>query len=239
VQQYITDLRNIQPLKDTDATAIDSFQQKIHGTIAALDAAGYGHELHSSVALADLVAKLPYSMAARWGREVHKMCTTNGGFYAANIHDLDKWLESEVMGAKYAALPSTNSNRSNYGASSSTKPSFYPKQTKVATINSISAFYDPSRKEVDATSGCPICTQSPGHSPILCSKFMGMLPEDRLKTLRDLKNCFRCLGRHHQQEDCKKSHLFCSAAGCRGTHHSLLHDAFISGTKGGRGSSTI
>jgi len=235
VAQYISDLRSIQSLRDTDAAAIDSFQQKIHGTIAALDAAGYGHELHSSVALADLVTKLPYSMAARWGREVHKMCTTNGGFYAANIHDLDKWLESEVMGAKYAALP-TNSNRSSYVTSSLTKTSFYPKQTRIATVNSISTSHDSSRKEAEATAGCPICAQSPGHSPILCSKFMGMLPEDRLKTLRDLKNCFRCLGRNHQQEDCKKAHLFCSTAGCRGTHHSLLHDAFISSTRGSRGS---
>ena len=235
VQQYITDLRSIQPLKDTDAAAIDSFQQKIHGTIAALDAAGYGHELHSSVALTDLVAKLPYSMAARWGREVHKMCTTNSGFYAPSIHDLDKWLESEVMGAKYAAIPPTYSNRPSYSSNNTNKTSFYPKATRIATVNSISTSSDSFSKAAEASLGCPICAQVPGHSPILCSKFMGMLPVDRLRSLRDLKNCFRCLGRNHQQEDCKKTHLFCSTTSCRGTHHSLLHEAFINSSRATKG----
>lgn len=164
------------------------------------------------------------------------MCTTHGGFYAPNIHDLDKWLESEVMGAKYAVIPPTNSNRLSYNNNNSTKTSFYPKTTRIATVNSIYTSSDPFSKAVETTPGCPICAQTPGHSPILCSKFMGMLPVDRLRTLRDLKNCFRCLGRNHQQEDCKKSHLFCSNMGCRGTHHSLLHEAFVTSSRVTKGS---
>ena len=72
VQAYIKELRSIPVLKDNDVDALNTFQQRLHGAICSLQAAGYGHELSSSIALADLVEKLPYRMASQWGQHVHK-----------------------------------------------------------------------------------------------------------------------------------------------------------------------
>ena len=222
VQQYISELRRLPLLRNNDSKALNDFQRQVHGTVGALEAFGYRHELHSSVALAELVGKLPESMALRWGKQVHKMTKTNA-FYSPSLQDFDNWLEDEVMGARYVSLPSSSSHRPDSG-----KTSYYPKSNarQSASISTIGVNTETHRNEEPPVDTCTICNQRPSHSPILCSKFMGMLPQDRLQTLREQKSCFRCLGRKHMQEDCKKVHLFCSAAGCSGTHHSLLHDAF-------------
>ncbi len=73
VQAYIRDLRSIPPLKEYDIEALGSFQQRLHGAICSLQTAGYGHELTSSIALSDLVEKLPDRMASGWGKHVHKL----------------------------------------------------------------------------------------------------------------------------------------------------------------------
>ncbi len=63
VQAYIKDLRTIPVLKDNDVDALSTFQQRLHGAICSLQAAGYR---------ADLVEKLPYKMASQWDQHVHK-----------------------------------------------------------------------------------------------------------------------------------------------------------------------
>ena len=84
--------------------------------------------------------------------------------------------------------------------------------------------------------GCSVCHEDRGHALTSCNAFMSFNPSERLKVVMDLRNCFRCLGRNHQQEDCKKAHLFCSNTGCRGTHHSLLHEAFVTSSRVTKGS---
>jgi hypothetical protein len=49
---------------------LEKFSTQLNGAVATLDAAGYGHELESSVALEGLVSKLPTHLLARWGRNV-------------------------------------------------------------------------------------------------------------------------------------------------------------------------
>lgn len=73
VQAYIKDLRSIPSLKEHDIESFGSFQQRLHGAICSLESAGYGHELTSSIALSDLVEKLPNRMASDWGKHVHKL----------------------------------------------------------------------------------------------------------------------------------------------------------------------
>lgn len=52
---------------------------------------------------------------------------------------------------------------------------------------------------------------------------MSFNPSERLKVVMDLRNCFRCLGRNHGSKDCKKVDINCTASGCGGPHHTLLH----------------
>jgi hypothetical protein len=49
-----------------ESEEVDEFAAKLHGAVTTLEAAGYGHELNSSVALAEIVHKLPPSMITRW-----------------------------------------------------------------------------------------------------------------------------------------------------------------------------
>jgi len=99
IREYIKDLRSIAALKDGDIVALGNFQQRIHGAICSLQASGYGHELQSSVALADLVEKLPRQLASRWGKHVHKLVVKNSAsaFTGPDLHTFDAWLADTVI----------------------------------------------------------------------------------------------------------------------------------------------
>lgn len=73
VQAYIKDLRSIPVLKENDVDALSTFQQRIHGAICSLQAAGYGHELSSSIALATWSRSCPTG----WPVNGANMCTSN------------------------------------------------------------------------------------------------------------------------------------------------------------------
>jgi hypothetical protein len=93
VRSYIQSL--IELLSIRKGEEIDHFSAKLHGAVAILEASGYGHELNSSVALNGIVAKLPHSMVARWGRRVNRLLPRT-----PTLRDLDTWVEEEMMSLK-------------------------------------------------------------------------------------------------------------------------------------------
>jgi len=80
---------------------------------------------------------------------------------------------------------------------------------------------------VDDRNGCTICRDEKGHGLTACNSFMSMNPSQRLKAVMELRNCFRCLGRNHGAKDCKKVDIKCTASGCGGPHHPLLHGGHV------------
>lgn len=178
--------------------------------MSTLESAGYGHELESSVALEGLVKKLPESLISRWGRQVNKVLPK-----IPTLRDLDAWLEDEVMGEKNvrewktAKTDRQNANPTNLQGRMRNQTGPFP------TINAIEKTNNGSR--------CTVCGTEPGHNLPACAKFTALTPTERAQTIWDLRNCFRCLGRNHHSNDCKKVELFCAIPGCSRQHHTLLH----------------
>ena len=240
VQAYIKDLRKIPVLRDDDPSALSHFHQRIHGTVATLQAAGYAHELTSSVALADLVEKLPNSLSGRWGHHVYKQFQSNPG-RNPDLVTFDNWLAGIVMAQKYAPpkleAKASTSRSSFFGTrASQPKQSAYStalpsvRALSTATNSSSAASIPPTKKERPAEneadrSGCFLCKDSRGHGLTMCNTFMSMSPADRLRSVRELGNCFRCLGRSHSARDCKRVDIVCTTAGCDVPHHPLLHSS--------------
>lgn len=235
VRSYVQHLMSISLCQGGEA--LETFSTQLNGAVATLDAAGYGHELESSVALEGLVSKLPDNLLARWGRNVTRLFPR-----IPTLRDLNAWLGFELMGMKNVqgvrpsmqavatsasssqysnrqqqqAQPSNwnrGGNQSSYRATTHHKPiEFFP------TVNAVAV-------DQSGSSKCNVCNEEPGHALESCDKFITMTVDARAKMVWDLDNCFRCLGRHHLSRDCKKN-LRCAEMNCGSSaHHTLIHGA--------------
>jgi hypothetical protein len=216
VRSYIQGLMELPSIREGEE--IDHFSAKLHGAVATLEASGYGHELNSSVVLNGIVAKLPHSMVARWGRRVNQILPRT-----PTLRDLDTWVEEEMMSVKNVREVKTSNStprRTLHGAPRRAPLPFQP------TIH----FVGEKEKEQqiergEALNKCTVCETAPGHRLALCPKFIAMEPTKRAQTVFDLGNCFRCLGRNHSSHECRKTDAICGMKGCNQRHHTLLHGA--------------
>ena len=229
VRSYIQHLMSIS-LNHGDE-ALETFSTQLNGAVATLDAAGYGHELESSVALEGLVSKLPPHLLTRWGRNVTRLFPR-----VPTLRDLNDWLSLELMGIRnvkgarqlaqtsLASTSTANPSRNlgsgwGRGGTSYRPTTSNSKPTElVPTINAI-AVVQPG------VSKCAVCHEEPGHALERCTQFLEMTADARAKAVWDMENCFRCLGRNHKALQCKKT-LRCAEGGCNSeNHHTLIHGA--------------
>lgn len=240
VMDYIDQLRGIRPVRDGDAVALESFQSKLHGAVETLEAAGYEHELRSSVALEDLIEKLPAPIADRWGRYVTKL-VTSANSTSPTLQHLDSWLKTEVLSKRFTRRPvtprATPSKATTFGPSSSSSSAGTNSTRKVLqqpTTNTSRSTASPTvlsigegskDGEAEQSNGaCRICNSTIGHPIARCNEFVALTPTGRARAVKDLGNCFRCLGRNHRTRDCKKTNIVCA---CKGPHHPMLCGAEI------------
>jgi len=214
-RKFIQHLQSLEPARGGEALHL--FSTQLHGAVATLEAAGYGHELESTAALESLVAKLPRATIVRWGRHVTKILPK-----IPNLRELDIWLEKEVLSDKNiqnlasVAAPSLETSKHERQARNQ-DGNFGRMQPFAPTIAA-------SREQKVHPGGrCLICQCEPGHGLTSCPKFLSMTPSVRAQQAYDLRNCFRCLGRNHFTRDCTRTGLKC--AECQKPHHSLLHGA--------------
>lgn len=219
VRAYIQGLMALSPFQGGEA--LEDFSIQLHGAATTLEMAGYGHELDSSVALEGLVMKLPDTMIARWGRQVNRLLPG-----IPTLRDLDSWLEDQVMGQKNVRRMDNKSTRDHATTTEVKKGGWRPyqptneKRWQPNPTPSVNAIETPRYG-----GGCAVCEAQPGHKLEGCQKFMAMSPTQRAQTIWDIRNCFRCLGRNHHSNACKKIELVCTVGSCKGKHHTLLHGA--------------
>lgn len=223
VRTYIQRLMELSPCRGGDA--LEDFSTQLHGAVTTLDSAGYGHELNSSVALEGLVRKLPDSLIARWGRQVNRLLPN-----IPTLRDLDSWLEEEVMSERNVRSIGTKPNNTT-PSSGSRQPVTESKRVWFNNPTDLKKSWINIHPTVNAIDGvkfggeCSVCGLQPGHKLEDCRKFMSMPATQRAQTIWDMKNCFRCLGRNHHSNVCKKTDLVCTITGCTGKHNTLLHGA--------------
>ena len=231
-QEYVKDLRGIPSLREDDIDSLTTFYHRVHGATTSLQAAGYQHELSSSVALADLIEKLPRPLASKWGHYIHKKCQSSG--LSPSLLTFDQWLSEVIMAENYISRPkATTSQQTNARkptlSSFGSRHQFQVRQQPAPMLPTIRAIM-PAPEVADKTatrreSGCSVCNEEKGHGLTGCNTFMSSSPTERLHILLQLGNCFRCLGRMHSAATCKKIDLYCTASGCKEPHHPLLHGA--------------
>lgn len=267
VRDFISNLMDIPSIGETDVKALSSFQSQLNGAVTTLQNFGYGHELKSSIAVRELVKKLPKPLITRWGRHITRMSPK-----VPTLTCLNDWLEEAVVSAKMVQetmasvdppeqqppRPSSSSGRrygnqrgAEYRGGFGNRGTFNLQGS--LGYNSASGFrsnldqglahqYRPASASmpniahvIDAgqDESCSLCGANPGHGLTACSRFMALSPTERAKVVWTKKNCFRCLGRLHTSQSCRKTHITCTVGTCRGPHHSLLHGSELITPKGG------
>ncbi len=90
---------------------------------------------------------------------------------------------------------------------------------KKTTMNEVAA-----KQEV--LSKCGVCNEEPGHALELCTQFLDMSVDCRVKGVFDLDNCFRCLWHNHfsheRKSQCDTKSVTAPHADSRST---LIHGA--------------
>ena len=200
-------LLELQPFRDGDHKALESFASTIHSVVATLSQCGYGMELYSTTTLLQIVAKLPPILKGRWGEVSWSMQPQ-----LPSLTDFDWWLDNVSM-AEYSVNASVLSSRDQQ------KPS----RTSSASSSSRSRNQQsgPAVYHANATS-CSNCTGN--HAIDSCYKFKALTVEGRAEVIKLKKLCFRCLANDHIGADCPRSET-CNNNGCKGLHHPLIHGA--------------
>ena len=155
-----------------------------------------------------------------------------------NLHKLDSWLLDAVMAENYIPHPAASTQRSSpapvrsftFGGKAAQPSNPKHSDSSQSTSTTVRAITYNSREDSARSSladrdavGCQVCHDPRGHALTNCNAFMAMTPTERVKTLVELRNCYRCLGRFHSASTCKKVEILCTALGCGGKHHPLIH----------------
>lgn len=217
VRSYIQWLMELPSIRE--GKEVDTFSSKLHGAVATLEAAGYGHELNSSVALNEIIAKLPHSMIARWGRRVNRLLPRT-----PTLRDLDAWVEEEMMSTKNVREVKVGNPNPRRLWNMPPRRAMQPFQPSINFIDETKRT-DLNDKSETTNNKCAVCETTPGHRLALCPKFVAMEPTQRAQVVFDIGNCFRCLGRNHSSNECRKTDVTCGMRGCNQHHHILLHGA--------------
>jgi hypothetical protein len=207
-QTYVQGLIDLPQVRNE---TLESFSAQLHGAVSTLESAGFGHELHSSVALAGILGKLPEWLITKWGTRVNKLLPI-----IPNLRHLDAWLEEQVMIIKNVR-PLIAGRRTTTQQAVTTQGTRGRFMSRPPSINAVDEQRQPDQ--------CNVCKAEPWHRLALCPKFISMTPTQRAQEIYDLRNCFRCLGRNHNSSECKKVDQTCGVGSCTGKHHNLLHGA--------------
>ena len=198
-----------QPLKHMDTAALEKFQARLHCAITTLELLGYTSDVTSFENLRRAVAKLPVQLRHEWGKRVVELEPRQ-----ATLSDLDDWLALQVRISLSSAVPENPGDKTaNTTASRRRPPAAQPSMRSALTMAA------PQRSP---QSQCSLCNSQ--HSLSQCSVFAQKSAADRAQHVADSGRCFRCLEVGHISRRCPStSAQRCSADGCNGRHHRLLH----------------
>ena len=88
-------------------------------------------------------------------------------------------------------------------------------------------FGRPSGSGKPASTNCPLCKRD--HPVWSCQEFKKMDVQSRWQKAKQLRLCYRCLGRNHKGGRCAQNSR-CGIDGCQKTHNRALHgDQFVTG----------
>ena len=168
----------------------------------------YYSDLGSTDVLRQAVCRLPNRLRNKWAEHSYKIRRTE----EPTLGHLENWLGHRIMAARDPYLPSTKGSKGDQ----STKYSL----TSLATRTEENIEEQEQKPKIH----CDLCS-SDSHKLFKCRQFLDKSPVERVAIAREKQLCFNCLNPSHLAKKCA-SRFRCNNSGCKGLHHTRLHDGF-------------
>ena len=198
VQSYRRALKSSPSVLEKNAAQLRSLTDKVTSLISVFKSLGRTGDLLSDSYVEDVLEKLPTLLKTRWIDiiKVHPERRT--------LRSFGKWLEDHTHTWDIAQgnLDPSSSKLKSEGKSSHKTRSFKTDMTSLVST-------------------CPFHFKK-GHSVSQCRMFKRLSPSERFKLMVEKGLCFSYFAKHLRKD--WKATVNCQVGGCKGHHHTLLHE---------------
>ena len=198
-------------VRENDINGLAKLSGALHCAVSVLQCSDYTADLAASSNLSTVVAKLPRSVAWRWGEHTVRMRPA-----APTLIDLDSWLRDYVDAGRACQQSADLPTTADTTRSTERNP---PRKSRHSVLT---AGREKCSGPASSCSPCVCCEQP--HCVPLCSKFKALSVQARAKIAVKHNLCFNCLTPDHRSRECGSTEQ-CASDGCKKKHHTLLHDA--------------
>ena len=214
VQASLRSVLQLPPVRANDIPGLTELSRALHSTVNVLHSLHYGADLAASTNVTAVVAKLPTSMAWKWGEHLQTIRHRE-----PTMVDLDSWLRAQVSAARVVmdgTVVHTDDRRETGRRKWGNEPI---RADRPASVSATAATLPTDKVEGEQ---CGFCGRT--HRTGNCEEFIQLPMNERVAVVMRRAMCFRCLERGHRVRECVSKQR-CSVDGCSsGRHHHLLHE---------------
>ena len=213
VQASLRSVLQLPAVRNNDIPALTELSRTLHSTVSVLGSMHYDADLAATTNVTAIVAKLPMSLAWKWGEHIQTLQPRE-----PTMTDLDAWLRGQVTAARVVVgRPAVQTeggrepSRRNCGHKSA-------RGDRPAGVSATAATLPPDELE---TERCGYCGGN--HNIGECDELAQFPVNERAVAMMKRARCFRCLQSGHRARDCNSPQK-CAVSGCGSSrHHRLLH----------------
>lgn len=212
VQAQIEELRKMRPVNEGDPKSMDKFADALERTIVVLKDNSLHADLGGGTLYGIVVEKLPENLLKEyyhWVKEQGKNET---------MVTLNEWVAVE-------ADLQTQASEVKHGFTRKYEDSKWSRRDRRNNKSYDASLQDGKKisNEIERKGKlCRACGET--HHLEKCKVFTGWSFEKKWEAAKRFGVCFRCLDYDHLGRQCPKSKA-CDVAGCKKTHHPLLHES--------------
>ncbi|XP_050517490.1 uncharacterized protein LOC126892099 [Diabrotica virgifera virgifera] len=202
IEGLLTKARAAPSPSVTKPEATIKFGIAVQALVASITSYKSSQYLYSIEILSTLVKKMSIEMETEWYTWLRQDTSRE-----ENLKYFSQWISIKQSVAYLVSTPTT--------ASENTKDK--DRKKKKTNHGTVSTNPKPDRKEY-----CVYC-KIENHHVSDCRKFSALPIKEKDEFVKKNRMCFRCLKKNHTVKNCKLR-MTCKVEGCRGRHHTSLHD---------------
>ena len=213
IQASLRRVMDLPAVRNNDIPRLTELSRALHSTVTVLKSLHYDADLAASTNVTAIVAKLPTSLAWKWGEHLQSIQHRE-----PTMTDLDKWLGVQVAAAR--AVVSVTAVQTDGGREEGRRNWGHKviRSDRPAGVSATAGTLPPDRAK---DGQCGFCGGAHGIGS--CEKFARLSVDERAMAAMKRGMCFRCLEPEHRVRDCVSAQK-CSVSSCGSwRHHRLLH----------------
>ena len=213
VRANLEKVLQLPTVRNNDIPSLTELSRALHSTVSVLSSLQYDADLAASTNVSAVVAKLPTSLAWKWGEHLQTIQRRE-----PTLNDLNKWLRSQVSAARVVVTGAAAQADGGRGAGRPNGGHKAIRRDRPAGVSAAAATLPPDKGEVER---CGFCGGT--HRINECEELIHLTVDERVRALMKRAMCFSCLEPGHRASECVSPQK-CSMTECASRrHHRLLH----------------